>query len=323
MRLALKRILAAPLRLKGLRERLLKDPDACVVLSFHRILPGDHPDYRYTEPELVVEADRFAELIGLLADSTDVLDAQRFVEWLAGRHRTNRTASFITFDDGWRDVAEFASEPLARLGLPAAVFVCPMAVENGAQTLWFEEAYRLLLKAAGSEELFELVGRSGNPRKSAKRALERLKRASPAERDDAMSKLRSMFAEPDEAPRLLDWDELGKLMEIGIEPHCHTLSHEILTMLTDSDVRSNLAESKRLIEERLGFEPRLLAYPNGEADARIAGIAESCGFAAAFTTDDLRVRRGESNPMLLPRRAMSDVTAPSRAVFTWKLAGLP
>jgi len=323
MKFTIKRVMAAPLLFKSLRRHLLKNPDACTVLSFHRILPKGHPDYRYTEPELVIDKDRFVELAGLLADSTEVLDAKGFMEWLSGSYRTARTASLITFDDGWKDTLEFASEPLKSLGLPAVVFVCPKVIEEDRYTLWFEEVYRLLLKATESNRAPSFAEHGKTPEESAKRTLERLKRTSAAERDEAARELRSLFANTDETPRLLDWNDLSGLMDIGIEPQCHTLSHEILTMLTDSEIRSNLEKSKRLINERLGFEPRLLAYPNGEADARTASIARDCGFAAAFTTDDSRIERGKADAMLLPRRAMSEVTAPSKSVFVWKLAGLP
>lgn len=323
MNLWAKRFLATPFRWERIWKGFLGNPSVCVVLSFHRVLPVDHPDYCYTEPELVIANELFASYIEILAELTEVLSAKDFIEWTFGRRKAKRTASLITFDDGWKDVSNFAVEPLRKLGLPAVVFVCPGSIESNEKSLWFEKTYRLLLKAAELGRLQQSTEFSNNPRKIAKRTLEKLKRESIEERDRVIYELQESFGDADEPTRILDWGDLKKLLEIGIEPHCHTLAHEILTNLSESEVRSNLQESRKLIEERLGFSPTLLAYPNGEADGRVAEVARGCGFEAGFTTEDMRLVRGRVNPFFVPRRVMSQTTVPTKALFVWKLLGLP
>ena len=322
MKNAAKRVMALPLLLKPLKRFALRNSDICIVLSFHRILPKGHPDYRYTEPELVVDAQQFAAFVETLADATEVLDAESFIQWLCGNYTPERTSSLITFDDGWKDVAAFAAEHLKRLKLPAVVFVCPEAIEKAKRTLWFEEAYRLTLKAMESGAPLPFADARTDAKATAKRTVEALKRKPEAERDEALAKIRAL-CDDDDSERLLSWDEIKELASFGIEPQCHTLSHEILTALTDSEIRNNLTESARMIEEKCGSRPRLIAYPNGEADARVAKIAAECGFIAGFTTDEGRANRLKDHSMLLPRRVISDSSTPSKAVFVWKLAGLP
>jgi len=323
MNLRIKKFLATPFKWKNIWENFLGNPNFCVVASFHRILPIEHPDYRYTEPELAITDGLFANYVEVLSELTEVLSAKNFVEWAFGRYKAERTASLITFDDGWRDILDFAVEPLRKLGLPAVVFVCPGSIESGEKSLWFEEAYRLFFKAVERGKLPKFTGSSDKPKEIAKRTLEELKRKPMEERNRTIDELRGSFCSADEPARILSWEDLKRLCEIGIEPHCHTLTHEILTNLSDSEIQSNLKESKKLINERVGFSPNLLAYPNGEADERVAKIAQSCGFEAAFTTDDVRVVRGKINPFFIPRRVMSQTTAPAKSLFVWKLLGLP
>lgn len=323
MKYLIKKFLSTPFSIRRFWKNFLNNSNICTVLSFHRILPVEHPDYRYTEPELVISDGLFAEYIKILFEMTEVLDSKKFVDWIFGRHKAKKACSLITFDDGWKDVVDFAAEPLKKFGLPAIVFVCPASIESGEKTLWFEESYRLILKSVKERKTLSFFEEGRTPKEIAKKTLEKLKRKSRAERKEIVLKLRESVKVSDEPPRLLCWDDLKKLIAIGVEPHCHTLTHEILTCLSDSEIQANLEECKRLMLERVGFSPKLLAYPNGEADERVAKVVKSCGFEVAFTTQDARVERHRANPLFIPRRVISNDTTPTNSLFVWKLLGLP
>jgi len=77
------------------------------------------------------------------------------------------------------------------------------------------------------------------------------------------------------------WSDLEGLIESGWEIGSHTLTHPRLTHLDDDAARFELMESRRECTERLGVPCDTLAYPYGDVDERIAGFAESTGFAAA------------------------------------------
>ena len=86
----------------------------------------------------------------------------------------------------------------------------------------------------------------------------------------------------------MDWDELrayaaDPLCTIGV----HTLTHPMLAKHDDAFVRRELAESRDIIEQKLGLKTRHLAYPVGDpgsAGPREFAIAEELGFASAVTT---------------------------------------
>lgn len=80
--------------------------------------------------------------------------------------------------------------------------------------------------------------------------------------------------------RGLGWDELRALAAAGWEVGSHTRSHPRLTRLDDATLRDELAGSRAACAEQLG-DCRSLAYPYGDADARVVRAAADAGYTTA------------------------------------------
>jgi peptidoglycan/xylan/chitin deacetylase (PgdA/CDA1 family) len=98
--------------------------------------------------------------------------------------------------------------------------------------------------------------------------------------------------------RCMGWDALGELADRGWEVGSHTQTHPHLRRLSDEDLREELHESREEIRERVPQGCLSLAYPYGEVDARIAGIAEEVGYLAGACLSHSLAERG---PHLWPR----------------------
>lgn len=94
------------------------------------------------------------------------------------------------------------------------------------------------------------------------------------------------------------WDALRELAGQGVEIGSHTVSHPHLTQLADAELRAELVESKQRLEDELGQQCRVLAYPYGDDDARVHAAARAAGYDAAFS---LRGRAGALDRFALPR----------------------
>jgi peptidoglycan/xylan/chitin deacetylase (PgdA/CDA1 family) len=81
----------------------------------------------------------------------------------------------------------------------------------------------------------------------------------------------------------MTWDELREWSRRGVGLASHTVSHPHLVRLPGDELRTELVESKRRIEEELGRECLWLAYPYGEHDARVRRAAEDAGYTRAFS----------------------------------------
>jgi peptidoglycan/xylan/chitin deacetylase (PgdA/CDA1 family) len=116
----------------------------------------------------------------------------------------------------------------------------------------------------------------------------------------------------------LAWDDLAGLIDRGWEVGSHTISHPLLTGLTDADLARELAESRRTICERLGA-CATIAYPYGQADDRVAAAAAAAGYAAACTLTGAHLA---DEPHLRPRVNMTGADTGRRLQLKVSPAGV-
>jgi len=80
----------------------------------------------------------------------------------------------------------------------------------------------------------------------------------------------------------LDWDDLARWQERGIEVHSHGATHARLTWLSDAQVAEELGRSREAIGRRLGRRPDGVCYPFGSVDARVRRLAVESGYRLGF-----------------------------------------
>ena len=104
------------------------------------------------------------------------------------------------------------------------------------------------------------------------------------------------------------WDQLREVTAEGVEVGSHSLRHNHLTQLSDTELARDLHESRAWLEAELGRPCRFLAYPYGDADRRVHAAARAAGYQAAFASPG---RERPVNLFALPRVGIwrSDGTA--------------
>lgn len=118
------------------------------------------------------------------------------------------------------------------------------------------------------------------------------------------------------AAPLMGWDDLADIRASGIEIGSHALTHRRLADLSADQQAHELAESRRLLQDRLGAPVDHLCYPYGSHDAATLRAAATAGYATGVTC-----QRGAATPgfdlLALPRKAISQ--GDNTAGFLWKL----
>ncbi len=116
--------------------------------------------------------------------------------------------------------------------------------------------------------------------------------------------------------RSIDWSMLETLVDAGWDVGSHTMSHARLPELSDEALAQELLDSRRLLEARLG-DCRLLAYPFGDWDERVARAAAAAGYSFAFTLPF--GGQSEATAMSIPRVTIDDRDSPwrFRAKLSW------
>lgn len=292
------------------------------VLNYHRILIEPDPLF---DDEPTVETFRWQ--VKLLARCFNVLSLPDAMAKLAAGALPPR-AVCITFDDGYRSTHDLALPVLKEFGLPATVFVSTGYLDSG--TMWNEtlaEAVRCLpdgefdLSTAG---LAPRMLRTGEDRKNLLNALTaHAKYLPPTERLALTERMAEMAGSRAEnlmlTPQMIQ-EMAAQNFEIG----AHTVSHPILTSLSDDAARHEIVQCKDDLEAITGTAVRYFAYPNGKVskdfDERHVQMVRAAGFAAAFTTEagaavhgqDMfrlpRSRPWDSNPVFFGLRLLRWLT---------------
>jgi peptidoglycan/xylan/chitin deacetylase (PgdA/CDA1 family) len=223
----------------------------------------------------------------------------------------------ITFDDGYRDNLTKAAPLLRELELPATCFLVPGILARTTRA-WWEELASAVAHAQAPEITWE--GRAHSLRTPVERhtaacsLADRLKGSNRVARETALDTLIGLL-EPTRRyssdQHFMDWDEALKLrehMEIG----SHSLHHAILSQESAEEQSADLRSARTQLQEQLGVEASMLAYPNGTgADYTPSTFvaASHAGHSHAVTT-----RRG-LNEATTPRyEVRRTVMAPERGI---------
>ncbi len=232
-----------------------------------------------------------------------------------------RGACAITFDDGWLDNYAHALPELARRGLPATVFVVTERV--GTKGGFWPDEVCLRMAPLSEPDRRRLAAKLGatSSGDAVERLLDHLKGLSERKRSVALEELRGGTEEPPDLGReLLDWDELERLAQAGIDVESHGATHAILTGLPDDQVERELRSAREGLLERGHGRHALLAYPSGAHDDRVIGIAQRAGYRAGFTVERGLLHEAVER-MALPRLAIHEDISSTREEFLLRVPG--
>ncbi len=257
------------------------------ILCYHRVGTEGIPYYCTLEPSVFEMQMRY------LREHFRVVSLGSLCEEIRNPSGSGQAVA-VTFDDGYSDLYTHALPILRKYQIPATVYLIADCVRTG-EVAWYDRIFLALQIAPGPTlSLPFLPGefKLGSPEQriaAATRIVSILRRMPAPVKNKVCSALEAQFALPAEklAGKMLSWAQIREMRASGIDFGAHTLSHPVLSQLSDHEVTRELADSKRFLEEGLG-EPVLdLAYPFGRPEdygARTPAIAAQCGYRSAVTT---------------------------------------
>jgi peptidoglycan/xylan/chitin deacetylase (PgdA/CDA1 family) len=302
------------------------------IATFHRVLP-EAQRRMYPLPGLVVTPE---ELDWFLAYFRKHFQCGSLAETLRSWPDRNGGPPLlaITFDDGQLDNHQHARAVLARHALHASFYI-PVAAVEQQQPLWHDHigfGVRELLGRIGRSELLQALEASapaGSDQALVTHLIRAAKELRPDERKACIARLDAAtggHCVPAWAG-LMSWAQINALAADGHEIGSHSMTHPLLPQCTDAEMEHEIAESRRVLCERVQAPIESLCYPNGDYDTRAVGAAQRAGYRAAVTT------RWGTNPRLdtpfeLLRCDMdasqvrSVLGTMSDARLSWRISGL-
>lgn len=239
------------------------------IFLFHDVSPSTEPHHH---PAYSVTSAVFYDQIRALQSLFDLVSLDVLCDEEVDPD-SNRAA--VVFDDGFLSVGTTAAPYLFDRGIPFAVFVNKQALQENR--LWCTD---VVLGASDSRYLRSLFDRYVGP--SGGVSYEQFEQGPlgylvPAQRlrDDYAA-----LARRDESGHrvYLSATELQNLSRNGVLVGSHTVSHRVMTKLSDEAVRIEIEENRHYLESLLQKEIAHFAFPfgfHGAFDERAARCARS------------------------------------------------
>jgi peptidoglycan/xylan/chitin deacetylase (PgdA/CDA1 family) len=271
-----------------------------LILCYHGIRRDDDPERSW----LLLPGGEFERQIKYLSDYYRVRFLDDVLDDLGAGVLTEPTAC-VTFDDGYLNNYSIAYPVLQKYGVPATIYLATGLI--GSERMLWTTTLELALSTslplsvdAEREGLGVRVLRTrAEARSFAKAIADRLKALPAATRAARLSELFGALP-PDAAPlnmnyAMMSWSQAEELAASGlIQFGAHTVNHEIVSTLDDTDLDREITASVEMVRALLSKSGRralsqTFAYPNGrpqDFDDRSKRLLQSNGIRAAVTTID-------------------------------------
>jgi peptidoglycan/xylan/chitin deacetylase (PgdA/CDA1 family) len=266
-----------------MREKVL-------ILTYHRFSREKNPSK--------VSGEEFAAHLEYLKKYNRVLSLTETVERLSNGKSLPRGATVITIDDGYADAFEIAFPILKRYEMPATLYAVTdfldgkcwlwtdlmryvlTATQNENLTVEFESGEKIETNLADEQQRLQVAGRVNS----------RLKKLPNEEKDAKIKEIAAVLsvripALPTDEFAPINWEQAREMDTSGLSIESHTVTHPILTNISQTELDYELQTSKKRLETALSREVENFCYPNGSFNAQVRRSVENAGYKCAVTTN--------------------------------------
>ncbi|MDI9319487.1 MAG: polysaccharide deacetylase family protein [Phycisphaerales bacterium] len=211
-------------------------------------------------------------------------------ETILGNRKINKkTLAAITFDDGYKDILQFAAPFLQSHNIPFSVNVITDCVNNQIPPWTYIIDYILThsqilennISAFLPDQFAKNNWKDVNERiEFAKKLKPFLKTTNNKFRKEIVNECIEYFDDVQLPSNLmLDWDDIIALRNSGVSIGSHSHTHPLLNSVEkDSKIMREFEISRNILYEKLNEYPLTISYPVGSVNERIKKIAQESGY---------------------------------------------
>ncbi len=240
-----------------------------VIINYHRFVK-DLNNVIDADPAYTHHIDDFKKELGFLKKYFDIVSLDQAVETLKQRQCFVKPTVAITVDDGFADNYELLFPVIRQENVPITIFLIDGFIGTN-QKAWFDQlasiikntnhtALKVQTPVARTYSLNSLTEK----RKAYLDLSTMMKDMSEKDRKDTLDHVKGhLDRQGDDRPVMLSWEQVKTMSEQGVAFGSHTCTHPILTSVPVNDAKSEILQSKKSIEQKLGMAVKHFAFPNG------------------------------------------------------------
>jgi peptidoglycan/xylan/chitin deacetylase (PgdA/CDA1 family) len=280
------------------------------IIMYHSVM-NDPSSAETTLGGIIHSTNVFRGQIDIIAKHFHAVTLDDVLLFLKGEKLLPPRAVVVTFDDGYADNYQVASEILSRAGIPGVFYVTVDCIDR--QRLPWPSLLRYAFLTSKNRNWTDPAGTVWTLESTAQRtqafgrASEYCTKLSGPPQDQFVEAIgRQLETEsPPSSPRLMmTWDEVRGLTRYGHIVGSHTMTHPNMAYLSENDVRTELLESKRRLKEELAIPITHFSYPCPALQPHwiddTVSASRQIGYQTAVTTNGGIVRR-QDDPLRLHR----------------------
>jgi peptidoglycan/xylan/chitin deacetylase (PgdA/CDA1 family) len=280
------------------------------ILMYHKVLPAQLIS-QYPMPNLVVEESVFRRQIKWLQEHFEVLRLCDAIDYLSSPSSFSLASraplACITFDDGYLDNFVYAAPILDEAAVKATFFITTSFVDGNF--LWFDRAAHLwcadqhLAINLAQKNVPDWRQRFSGKIRSHDEWVSILKQLDAITREKILAGFDASILKDKVVYSPMNWRHVAELRDRGHEIGAHSVTHPILTRVSDDCLEHELVGAMQALSSVAGEDIVGVCYPNGNYDQRVVALSKSAGFRYGCTVDR-GMASWKSNRMTLPRRAI-------------------
>lgn len=287
-----------------------------------------------------IAPDALDRHLAALCDRCEPIDIQDLP--LTETNASEKVGCVVTFDDGTRDVIDYALPLLTRHRLSSIVFCCSQPylekrVLNVQKThlleeLWGWDGFRVRFMAALSEDPdgarredasglgLDVMYRYDTPQTAAFKRLVNVELPYAVVNRVLDRLFESTYGSQADAVRhvYMSLDDVKRCADRGVAIGVHTHSHRMLSRLSPREQELEIVKPLEFFRDALGVQVDFLSYPYGIRGAwneATKSISQTHGLRGAFTLGRSVYRAtSDRDPFEMPRFDVNDVFSPDGSV---------
>ena len=248
---------------------------------FHRVNPERDKLWDPMDPVL------FEKCMKYISQNYEVVLLEELI--ISNNIHPQKKYATIMFDDGYKDNIEFAAPILEKFKCKASFYVVTDCIDNNIPT-WTHILEHLFQFTKKTEILIDFVCLPAELKithlKTPEAKIEYIKKLKPViknlshtDRASILDRIVKTYSDVALPKLMMNWTDIQKLRRNGHYIGSHTSSHCMLgTMDNKQEIKDELLNSGKKIEEKLGYFPISVSYPVGSFNDQTIQIAKATGY---------------------------------------------